>query len=585
MRTGWLVAPLLVVAACSGGESSESTDPVSTSSATTGSAPPASDPPATIPPATAPPATTPPTTDPPGPVTETKLVVTGPEEVVFDWTTDRCEDEHIPDIAARAVRDAGGRVQLNIGHYVNYRMIGPELDSVVTDCGGPVLSSDFDPDPSRFNDSEWLGAPYTLDGETIYAIVHNEYRGVTHQGVIPGQCPSNENLTCLDTSLTMVVSTDRGDTYQDILPPPNHMVATMPYTFDDDGVPSGLRQPSNIIRGPDDYFYVFSNISDYPENRADFEPQWVCLMRTDDLADPSSWRYWDGAAFAGVFVDPYTEPQGPDAEKCGELASPQLGGSVNETVVFDEALQQYVMMGVSAQGGDELQWGIYYSLSDDLIEWSSRELLLEIAVNPSVADNANDLFHAYPSVIDPDSASMNFETTDGAAYLYLARFNAGGNSLDRDLLRWPIEVRTIEVPRPDWNFDADGDTEGWFAENDIGGFDALAGSLVMEATGPDPYFLSSAVGVPAAYDRVTVRMKVTSGSSTEGQLFFVTDGDPEYDESKSLLFSVSGDGEFHDYELDVSDVAGWDGRVIQLRLDPVGDSGRSIEIDRIWFPG
>ena len=161
----------------------------------------------------------------------------------------------------------------------------------------PVLVSDWDPDPAQFNDSEWIGGVYTFDGETIYAALHNEYRGDTHGADRPGQCPSGERLTCLDTSLTMAISTDGGATYRDILPAPNHLIATLPYTFDDEGVPSGLRQPSNIILGPDDLFYVSSNISDYPS-----EEQWVCAVRTGDLSDPASWRFWDGSSFSGQFV-------------------------------------------------------------------------------------------------------------------------------------------------------------------------------------------------------------------------------------------------------------------------------------------
>jgi len=161
------------------------------------------------------------------------LEVSGPAEIVFDWTNDRCEDENIPDIAARAFRDAEGRVQLWIGHYYNYRMIGPDLNNVKPDCTASIMRSDFDPDPSKFNDSEWLAAPYTEDGTTIYGIVHNEYRGDTHSAARPGQCPSGDRLTCLDTSVTEVISTDGGDSFHDILEPPNHMVATMPYSFND----------------------------------------------------------------------------------------------------------------------------------------------------------------------------------------------------------------------------------------------------------------------------------------------------------------------------------------------------------------
>ncbi|MEJ2756919.1 MAG: hypothetical protein P8046_00425 [Anaerolineales bacterium] len=222
------------------------------------------------------------------------LSIDGDLEVVFDWSEDQCEPENIPDIATRAFRDANGMVNLWIGHYVTYRMLGPDLNTLSMDCSAPLMRSDFDPDPSQFNDSEWLAAPYTEDGVTVYAIMHNEYRGDTHYLVRPDQCPSGDRLTCLDTSVTMAISTNGGVTFQDILEPPNHMVATMPYVFNDQGVPSGLRQPSNILKALDGYYYVFTNISDYPKNPADFPPQWVCAMRTDNLADPTSWRYWAG---------------------------------------------------------------------------------------------------------------------------------------------------------------------------------------------------------------------------------------------------------------------------------------------------
>lgn len=499
---------------------------------------------------------------------------------MWDWTTDRCEDENIPDIAARAFRDASGTTHLTIGHYVTYRMSGPSLEELTTDCSAPILDSDYDPDPSRFNDSEWIGSPYTLDGETVYSIVHNEYRGDTHGASRPGQCPSGERLTCLDTSLTMVISTDGGTTFDDITEPPGHMIATLPYVFDDEGVPSGLRQPSNIIRGPGDYFYSFSNISDYPS-----EDHWVCVMRTDDLADPGSWRFWTGAAFDGVFVDPYREPVDAGTKKCAPLAPRQLSGTVNETVVFDESIGRFVMVGIAGHPmGPEPQWGVYYSMSENLVDWSLRELLIELPVNASVADNVTDLFYAYPSIIDPDSDSFSFETSDGSAYLYISRFNAGGGSLDRDLVRWPIALDVVEVSPPDWTFDVDGDTEGWGAQHAVEPLEAVGGVLVTTSTGDDPYFGVASEPIPAAFDRAVVRMSVSGGGVFEGQLFFATSELPDFTEANSILFPVVADGTMRDYELDLSSIAGWQGLVVAIRLDPAPDSGRRIEIDRIWFP-
>jgi hypothetical protein len=512
------------------------------------------------------------------------LEISGPEEVVFDWANDRCEDENIPDIAARAFRDADGMVQLWIGHYVNYRMIGPDLNNLEPDCT-LLMRSDYDPDPSKFNDSEWLAAPYTEDGTTIYGIVHNEYRGDTHSAARPGQCPSGDRLTCLDTSVTMVISTDGGDSYDDILDPPNHMVATLPYTFNDQGVPSGLRQPSNIIQDEDGYFYVYTNISDYPVDPADFPPQWVCAMRTNNISDPSSWRFWDGENFSGQFVNPYLEETGPDTSKCAPLEMDDLSGSLNESVTYNTALGRYIMFGYSYHPiAADPTWGYYYSLSDDLVHWSRRKLLLELPGENAVANSATDTFYAYPSFMDPDSPSMNFQTSDENAYLYVTRFN-NGVTLDRDLIRFPVKITPPVYPVPtSWRFDSDGDMEGWVADNQLTSFTVQNGNLSMESTGDDPFMLSAPVTVPAdKYNRLGIRMKVSAGGATGGQLFFVTDADSDWDEAKSLIFDVSIDDEYHDYELDMSMVEGWKGVITQLRLDPVWNQGKNIDIDIIAF--
>src|SRR5574340_221316 len=70
----------------------------------------------------------------PNPFPNPILKVTGAEEVVFDWTTDRCEKLNIIDLPARVFRDAEGQTQLILSHFVNYRMVGPDLDHLKTEC-------------------------------------------------------------------------------------------------------------------------------------------------------------------------------------------------------------------------------------------------------------------------------------------------------------------------------------------------------------------------------------------------------------------------------------------------------------------
>jgi hypothetical protein len=43
------------------------------------------------------------------------ISVSGDAKIVFDWTTDRCDDEDIPDLPARAFRDDSEQVQLIAG--------------------------------------------------------------------------------------------------------------------------------------------------------------------------------------------------------------------------------------------------------------------------------------------------------------------------------------------------------------------------------------------------------------------------------------------------------------------------------------
>jgi hypothetical protein len=55
-------------------------------------------------------------------------------------------------------------------------------------------------------------------------------------------------------------------------------------------------------------------------------------------------------------------------------------------------------------------WGIYYSLSDDLIHWTDRQLLMQSALPWAYTCGDRDPV-AYPSVIDPQSTSRSFETS------------------------------------------------------------------------------------------------------------------------------------------------------------------------------
>ncbi|NOZ04196.1 MAG: T9SS type A sorting domain-containing protein [FCB group bacterium] len=352
----------------------------------------------------------------PGPVN-----ILGPEEIVFDWSADSCEEVDIPDAPARAFRDADGKVQLIATHYINRRMIGDNINNVKRDCN-VIMDSDLDTDPSQFNDHEWLMAPYTLDGSTIYALVHNEYQGDTWYN-----------------SITFATSTDKGATYTHATPP-NHLVASAPYVYEPNVSPYGVFGGSNIILNPNDgYYYVLFQVEAYG-----LQDWGVAVARTLTLDDPASWRAWDGSGFNVQFINPYLNPNADPAEHIVQPISRDQIDKMQSSITYNTFFKKFVLVGPHV--GDDpvtgnLVYGFFYSFSDDLINWSRAQIIKEAKLwwTPWLS---GDAYH-YPSLIDTSDTTRNFEVTGQQAYLYYTR-NHEGTTYDRDLVRIPIEfTRTL----------------------------------------------------------------------------------------------------------------------------------------------
>jgi hypothetical protein len=288
----------------------------------------------------------------------------------------------------------------------------------------------MDPDPAHYNDHEWIASTYTEDGQTIYALVHNEYQGNSH----PGRCPQNSYSPCWYNAITLAVSNDGGQTY-DHLPAPDHLVAAMPIPYEAGEGPYGIMGGSNIIKGKDGYYYTFVHIVAYG-----VAEQHACLMRTDDLSDPKSWRAWDGEGFNMTFINPYKEPDAPREEHtCEPIRGKNL--NMHESITYNTYLDRYVFLGIEAVHRSGVPvFGITYTLSEDLIHWSEPVQLIEMPLSAHVPFGSVDAL-AYPVLFDPNSDSLNFETTGKLAYIYYTRFNYGSgvSYQDMDLVRFPVE--------------------------------------------------------------------------------------------------------------------------------------------------
>jgi hypothetical protein len=291
----------------------------------------------------------------------------------------------------------------------------------------------------------------------VHALVHNEYHGWEHWP----EC-KNERL-CWVNAVTLATSTDGGASYAH-RPAPKHAVATFPYRFAPNTGPMGYFMPSNIV-AREGWYYALVRALNGPRDAPAYpaHPRGDCLIRTRDLSEPASWRGWDGEEFTVSFRDPYREAVDPEEHLCRPVGAdpPREGppqpadsyraGEMTESLTYNTHFARYLLVGLTWKpdfATGEPVWGVYYSLSSDLVEWSERRLLAR--AHPfyvRVTDPARPHSILYPSVLDPACADRNFGITGRVNDLYFTvlhyRANDRGRHVvdgkNRDLVRLRFE--------------------------------------------------------------------------------------------------------------------------------------------------
>jgi hypothetical protein len=360
----------------------------------------------------------------------------------------------LPDVFARAVLTQANRIVLISGNSRgNFNMrgstftVGPQ-PQLHRDCTTTPLDSHFDNNPANFNYQFWVGDPYrdpaSSNPSRIYAIVDHEY----HDTINP---PCDQN-PCWYNAILSSYSDDDGHTFT-----PPTLVAALPYAWDPhiagwDPVRMQWRHPpphgyfpnSNIFKKSDGYYYAFIMAIYDPRNSAGSSI--TCLMRTNDLSTPSSWRFWDGTGFNHQTRNPY----GPNAVSYATaIANPSqyfcspIDTNINElgsSITFNTYLQKYMMIGTRGNSSGNPTCGFYYALSNDLFHWSIPSFFR--SANQSWC-NTNAPVDVYPSAIDhaeanPAANDPNFEKSSSQFYLYFSHNSVGG--IIRDLMREPVTI-------------------------------------------------------------------------------------------------------------------------------------------------
>ncbi|MBP2291394.1 hypothetical protein [Azospirillum rugosum] len=353
-------------------------------------------------------------------------------ETVYDHRSQACEAWDVPDAPARAWKGADGTVHLLAAHTNARTLSGPSLDRLRHDCRVVFKSGKRD-DPARYDDVGWLTSPYTLDGTTVYGLVHNEYHGHKRRNL----CPAGDYMACWWNALTLTVSKDGGQSFG-----PGRYVAGIPYKFRGDlGRRAGLFAPSNIVERQG-WYYAMAFAEGIGEQK-----RGVCLMRTRDLGDPKSWRAWDGRDFTVRFADPYAEGEADAAaHACAPLPPGRLPFTVTSLVRHSgTGLWVAVMAGRRAERpGAQPVSGVWTSTSPDLVTWSPPRLALAAPLLTDKACGVAESYY-YPAILDPNAKTRNFEDVGNNAYLYMTRLAQNGckPTQDRDLVRIMIRLEPI----------------------------------------------------------------------------------------------------------------------------------------------
>ena len=343
----------------------------------------------------------------PRPVPTLPNVSLGPIETVIDWPTQHCNCDNSPgctDPNDPDVSDTPPRVFVDVGgiaHLWSTDANSRQSLRAAADPGAPFVhnctvhvASAFDCRPSAFNFQTWLHSPYAL-GHTpnILALIHMEYHGWQCAG--NSSCTNSAGGDCANEAVLLYQSSNGGYSYAPAHGErgslPGNVLAQAPWTYEHardawNRSELGFGDPSPIVFDPaSDTLNVLVSVSSPPIGINGYtgpQQRGQCLFRIPAAAawppNGSLWRAWDGSGFnADLSVDPYTTPiDNVTAHVCKPVNTSMIHVNLGWSTLFNKWISSGFGSYAYPNGTEIPCCGAFlYSVSDDLINWDTPQLL------------------------------------------------------------------------------------------------------------------------------------------------------------------------------------------------------------------
>ena len=348
-----------------------------------------------------------------------------PRQTFYSYDANPCPEKYFPDGPIRAFRRADGNFVVDNNENDDFQLVGSTPFDLQVSCPSILSSAQYG---SLVRGQTGIEATYTEDGQTIYALAGQDLSALDEAIGCVDQGTGN----CVEDDIEAVVSTDMGNSFS-FTSSGNGDVAALTHTLSA-SQPSteGYTNTSNIIKRNDGFYYLLTSVADAYAAQGR-----TCLIRTNNLADPTSWRGYDGSGFNAVLQP---SGNGPSPISCANIGNGNLPAVSSLSFIPRKNIYVAVFQAQLQLAGDSAPIsGAYYSTSADLLNWTQVQRLQALPHFPGV-DSLTESDN-YPVLIDPFSRTRNFETIDSPTPVLvytLEHLIDGRGTLDRDLVAVPF---------------------------------------------------------------------------------------------------------------------------------------------------